>query len=336
MASYTRSEAREWGREKLNGVAQVTIPTMTSDFKRLNEKAVRHDVALAIEHGFIGSLAVSEVPLSVEEHDQFQQIMVDEAKGKFIVVHHAVFNTLEDNIEMVKKAEANGCELVLLGYPPHFYPKTLDDVYNYSKAIIDATNLAVMLFPVPTWGFGRLHPADIPRKVLRRLVDDCPNVVAIKAEGGMPYIMSPIEVHREFHKEVVISSPLEYEYLTLGQLMDIPFCGTNYSAFFGSTLPRAHKLMQEKRFDEVTEIFYQIDPMRKAVGTLGFGGQGLSNRLLWKYQAWLQGYNGGPIRHPTARVHAREMTMLRSATQAAGLNPTSTPDEEFFIGRNPE
>lgn len=118
MARYHRSEAREWAREHLVGVANVTIPTMTSDFTCLNEKAIRHDVNLTIEHGFVGSLAVSEVPLSFEEHDQFQQLMVDEAKGRLIVVHHAVFNTLEDNIAAVKRAEANGAELVLLGYPP--------------------------------------------------------------------------------------------------------------------------------------------------------------------------------------------------------------------------
>ena len=336
MASYTKKEAREWGRQHLVGVANVTIPTMTSDFKRLNEKAIRHDVALTIEHGFVGSLAVSEVPLSVEEHDQFQQIMVDEAKGRLIVVHHAVFNTLEDNIEAVKRAEANGAELVLLGYPPHFYPKSFDEVYEYSKAICDATNLAVMLFPVPIWGFGRLHPADIPVPVLRRLVDDCPNVAAIKAEGGMPYFMSAIEVHREFHKEVVISSPLEYEYIPLAQVIDIPFCGTNYSAYFGPWIPRAHKLIREGKFNEATEIYYKLDPMRKAVASIGFGGHALSNRLMWKYQSWLQGYNGGPIRHPTARVHGRDMAVLRNATQAAGLNPTTEPDEAFFVGRIPE
>lgn len=335
MASYTKKEAREWGRQHLVGVANVTIPTMTSDFTRLNEKAIRHDVNLTIEHGFVGSLAVSEVPLSFEEHDQFQRIMVDEAKGRLIVVHHAVFNTLEDNIAAVKRAEANGAELVLLGYPPHFYPKSYDEVYAYSKAMCDATNLAVMLFPVPIWGFGRLHPADIPVPVLRRLVDDCPNVAAIKTEGGMPYIMSAIECHREFHKDVVISSPLEYEYIPLAQVMDIPFCGTNYSAFFGPWIPRAHKLIREGKFNEATEIYYKLDPMRKAVATVGFGGHALSNRLMWKYQSWLQGYNGGPIRHPTARVHGRDMAMLRNATQAAGLNPTTSTDEEFFIGRNP-
>ncbi|TSD56915.1 dihydrodipicolinate synthase family protein [Variovorax sp. KBS0712] len=335
MARYHRSEAREWAREHLVGVANVTIPTMTSDFTCLNEKAIRHDVNLTIEHGFVGSLAVSEVPLSFEEHDQFQQLMVDEAKGRLIVVHHAVFNTLEDNIAAVKRAEANGAELVLLGYPPHFYPKSYEEVYQYSKAMCDATNLAVMLFPVPIWGFSRLHPADIPVPVLRRLVDDCPNVAAIKTEGGMPYIMSAIECHREFHKEVVISSPLEYEYIPLAQVMDIPFCGTNYSAFFGPWIPRAHKLIREGKFNEATEIFYKLDPMRKAVATVGFGGHALSNRLMWKYQSWLQGYNGGPIRHPTARVHGRDMAMLRNATQAAGLNPTTDPDEAFFVGRNP-
>lgn len=335
MASYTKKEAREWARQHLVGVANVTIPTMTSDFTRLNEKAIRHDVNLSIEHGFVGSLAVSEVPLSFDEHDQFQQIMADEAKGRLIMVHHAVFNTLEDNIAALKRAEANGAELVLLGYPPHFYPKSYDEVYDYSKALCDATNLAVMLFPVPIWGFGRLHPADIPVPVLRRLVDDCPNVAAIKTEGGMPYIMSAIEVHRHFHKEVVISSPLEYEYIPLAQVMDIPFCGTNYSAFFGPAIPQAHKLIQAGKYDEATALYYQLEPMRKAVAAIGFGGHALSNRLMWKYQSWLQGYNGGPIRHPTARVHGRDMQVLRNATQAAGMNPTASPDEEFFIGRHP-
>ena len=65
MANYNKKDARDWAREKLVGVANVTIPTMTSDFKRINEKAVRHDVELAIKHGFVGSLSCSEVALSL-------------------------------------------------------------------------------------------------------------------------------------------------------------------------------------------------------------------------------------------------------------------------------
>jgi 4-hydroxy-tetrahydrodipicolinate synthase len=335
MARYTKNEARDWARQHLLGVANVTIPTVTSDFKRINEKAARHDVELAIQHGFVGSLACSEVAISIEQYGQFCEAMVEQAAGRLFVVHHAVFNTLEDNIEAVKRAEAAGAELVLLGYPPCFFPKSYDEVFEYTKAFCAATNLGVMVFPIPTWGFGRMHPSDIPVPVLRRMVDEIPNVVAIKAEGGMPHFMAAIEVHREFHQEVVISSPLEYEYIPLSQLIDIPFCGTNYSAYYGPWLPQVHRLLREGKVAEATEQWYRIEPSRKAMGATPVASAGLINRLLWKYQAWLQGYNGGPIPHPTPRLYQKDMTTLRRGLEASGFEVTSDPDEAFFVGRNP-
>jgi hypothetical protein len=80
---------------------------------------------------------------------------------------------------------------------------------------------------------------------------------------------------------------------------------------------------------------HRIDPARKAFASVPQAGNGLINRVMWKYEGWLQGYNGGPLRHPTARIYQRDMTALRRGQEAAGLNPTSDPDEQFFIGRNP-
>src|SRR5437867_2897371 len=190
MARYHPKEAREWAREHLFGVANVTIPTLTSDFKRINEKAVRHDVELAIQHGFVGSLSCSEVAITQAQYGEFAAIMADQAKGRLVIVHHAVFNTLEDNIEAIKLAEAGGADIVLLGYPPYFYPKSYNEVFEYTQKICASTNLGVIIFPLPAWGFSRLHPADIPLHVLRRMVNEIPNVVAIKAEGGYPNFMS--------------------------------------------------------------------------------------------------------------------------------------------------
>lgn len=336
MARYKRGEAREWAREMLNGVANVTIPTMTANFRDLNEKAIRHDVELSIEHGFVGTLACSEVAISIEQYGRFLAIMADQAAGRSIIVHHAVFNCLEDNLEALKLAEAGGAELVLLSYPPYFYPTSYEDVYRYSKAICDATDLAVMLFPLPAWGFQRLHPADIPVEVLRRLVDDCPNVGAIKAEGGMPHFMSAIEVHRHFHKDVVISSPLDFEYVPLAQVIPIQFSGTNYTSFYGPIMPQVHKLLAAGDYEEATRIWYQLEPARKAFLGQGVAANGLINRMIWKYEGWLQGYNGGPLPHPTQRVHGHQMKALRAGLIAAGLNPTSDPDEAFFVGRFPQ
>ena len=87
---------------------------------------------------------------------------------------------------------------MLLGYPPYFYPKSYNEVFEYTQKICASTNLGVIIFPLPAWGFSRMHPADIPLHVLRRMVNEIPNVVAIKAEGGYPNFMSAIEVHRHF------------------------------------------------------------------------------------------------------------------------------------------
>jgi len=58
-------------------------------------------------------------------------------------------------------------------------------------------------------------------------------------------------------------------------------------------------------------------------------------RTRWKYQEWLAGYNGGPLRAPAMRIPDRIMKSLRAGLAASGLPVTSDPDSELTIGRNP-
>ena len=121
-----------------------------------------------------------------------------------------------------------------------------------------------MLFPVPLWGFDRVHPSDIEAAVIRRLIKDCPNVAAIKAEGGMPSIMGFVECHRLFGKEIVVTCPLEADMVPLAQLAPMQFSGTSNTEYFGPTIPRIFPLLQEKQYDEATRLYWQIHPARKA------------------------------------------------------------------------
>ncbi len=338
MPSYAPKEARDWAREHLKGVINVIIPSFTNDLRGINEKAVRHDVRKQLEYGFDGALLVSEVAITLPEYRHFCELAYDEAAGRQVFVHHSSWSNLEQAIEALKIAEDTGAEVVLLSYPPNFYPESEQDIYDYTKAICDATRLGVMLFPMYLWGFStRIHPSDIPVPLIRRLIDDCPNIVAIKAEGGFPSVMGVIECYRHFGKEVVISCPIEGELIPLGQIMPIELSATSDHEYYGPMIPRVFKLLQDRQYDEATRLYWQMHPARRAKGAaaMQLHGGAFLNRMAWKFQAWLQGYNGGPLRQPTMRIHDPQMHMLRKGLIDAGLQPSTDPFREFFIGRHP-
>jgi len=85
------------------------------------------------------------------------------------------------------------------------------------------------------------------------------------------------------------------------------------------------------------ELYWQIQPARAANASVGeiTRQTGFINRMQWKYQGWLQGMNGGPLRQPTMKVNDRAMAILRRGLEESKLAPTPEPNDEFFVGRNP-
>jgi 4-hydroxy-tetrahydrodipicolinate synthase len=188
------------------------------------------------------------------------------------------------------------------------------------------------------WGFSpRVHPADIPARLIRRLIDDCPNIAVIKAEGGFPGIQGAIECHRLFGHQVVISVPIEADLIPLSQIMPIQLSATSDHEYYGPMIPRVMNLLRNGKYDDATEIYWQLQPARKTKAGLApaLHGGAFLNRQAWKFQGWLQGYNGGPLRQPTQRIHDAQMLALRKGLIDAGLEPAMNPFREFFIGRNP-
>jgi len=338
MPPFSKSDARDWAKENMKGVANVVIPTFTNDLKGINEKATRHDIKKEIEYGFWGTLLVSEVNISVDEYKQFVETCVDEANGKMHFIHHAGFQDLEENIQAAKNSEAAGAELALLAYPPNMYAETEDDIYDYTKAFADATGLGVIVFPVPLWGFERVHPAGHSPQLLRKIVDTIPNVVAVKAEGGMPSIGGFAQSWVELRDKVVVTFPVEDQAMPLALLTGMQFMGTSDSEYYGPTIPRVMSLIQQGKGSEAMDLWWSIHPARMAHGAVNANNRGANfvHRMQWKYEGWLQGFNGGPSRRPTMRMVDSQMKTLRNGLAAAGMETlTQSPDKEFYIGRNP-
>lgn len=336
MVDYTKDEARAWARRNFTGVATVTHPSYTADFTGINHMAVAADVQRTKDFGFASTLLVTELAITPEENAQVTRVAREVAGPGFGLFFHATFSTLEENIAAAQLAAQAGADRALLAYPPTFWPTSEDEVYAYTKAFADATDLAVMIFPLPSWGFERFHPSGMSLGLIRRLLDTVPNIVAIKAEQGHPSIAGILESYRHFREEVVISAPIEADLIPLLSVLDIQFSGTSNANWLSDYYPKAFELARSGRWEEAMELYWQVQPARlanNAIAGASAGGTAVINRTAWKYQEWLAGYNGGALRQPAPRVPDRFMKQARQALIASGRPVTDSPDEEFVRGR---
>jgi 4-hydroxy-tetrahydrodipicolinate synthase len=160
--------------------------------------------------------------------------------------------------------------------------------------------------------------------------------LAGKAEAGYPNVMGHVECHRHLSDHVVISCPIEGDMIALSQILPIQFSATSNTEYYGPMIPRIFGLLRAGQYDEATTLHWQINPARKANGVAAatWAGTGLINRLQWKYQAWLNGYNGGALRQSSMRLSDELMRVLRQGLVKSRLPVTDLHDREFFIGRN--
>lgn len=339
MSKYERGEARAWALESLRGCCGCVSPTFTGDLSGLNEAAIRHDVALAKEHGLSGLLIVSEGGTTAEEMRRFTEIVVDEAGNDLVTVLQASQPTLADTVVSVEHGASVGVDLVMPSYPLYFNPPATDDVLAFTKAVADAGDIGVVVFAMDQWNFGRLHAAGFSVSLLEQMVDGIPQVVAIKNEVGGPGVGGIAAVFERFNGEVVVTDPLEFNAPAWIANYDMQFMGTSNYEVAGPVIPRMFELLSdEATWEKGMELYWQIAPARRAhaaVCTPLVANSGLVPRMHWKYQGWLNGYNGGPIRQPHMRVSAGQMATLRNAAVASGLDVTGDADELFYAGRNP-
>jgi 4-hydroxy-tetrahydrodipicolinate synthase len=339
MAKYETGESRAWALESLTGLCGCVLPTFSTDLSTLNEAAIRHDVRREKELGMAGILIVSETGTTLDEYRQLIDICVDEAGEDLVTVVHGSHPTFEATIASAEHGEHVGADLMLLSYPLTYYPTSIDEIYADTKRVADATNLGIIVFAMDLWNFSRLHPASFPTSLLERMVESCPNIAVIKNEVSYPYAGGLVDVFERFRDVVLVTDPMESNMPIWVKTYGMRFAGTSNYEYAGDRLPKVLGLLSSPdTWSEGMEIWWQLDAARKAnYSVVGLAQQGtyLVSRALWKYQGWLMGFNGGPLRQPLPRIHTDQMKALRRGAVASGLSVTDAPDELFWVGRNP-
>ena len=339
MTRYAPGQAREWALQHLAGCCGCVMPTFTGDLAELNETAIRHDVDHEKRLGMKGILVVAEGGTTAAEYRRLLDICLAEAGDDLITIAQLSAPTFAGMLDTLAYAQAAGVDLVLPSYPLTYHPRSMDDIAEDTRRIIDATTLGVILFAIDQWNFARLHPAAFPVSLLERLVDACPNLAAIKNEVGLPYAGGLADVFEKFGHTVVVTDPMEYNAPIWIRNYGMRFLGTSNYECMGDAVPRMLELLSEPAtWDQGMELYWQMSPVRKANSAVCGAITAVTSmvpRMIWKYQGWLLGFNGGPLRQPQARISAAQMTQLRTAATTAGLPVTGDPDEAFIVGRIP-
>ncbi|HET9204495.1 MAG TPA: dihydrodipicolinate synthase family protein [Acidimicrobiia bacterium] len=333
---YTRAEAKGWARETFRGACNVIIPSYTSDLTSLNERAIRHDVRRNIELGFWGALLVSEAGTSLDEMRRFMEIAVDEAAGRHRFLLQGAFDTPEQIMTMAADARSMGVDGMLLGHPNSFYPTSPQQVEDYTVEICEGTDLAVVLFVVEHSNLRRLDVRGFPADVLERLTK-VDTLVAVKYEVGRQQTVNTYETFRRLQNaDVLLSDPMEFNAPMWVDLFGMQWMGTSNYEFYGAYAPRLLELLHAGDTERAMEEYWRIQPARNArSATMSSGGANLVHRYLWKFQAWLNGYNGGPIRQPAMKLSDGQMRTSAEGARKAGITSADEPFADFFVGRNP-
>jgi dihydrodipicolinate synthase/N-acetylneuraminate lyase len=333
---YTRKEVKERVRATWKGACNVTLPSFTTQFDALNEKAIQHDIRLGAKMGFWGTLVAQECGTNFREYMQFMDIAASAAPKGFNLITHLSFDTFDEMVQAAKTAETLGFEGALLSYPPSFRPKSAQEIVDFTKAVADATDLALILFDVPTWGFKPLHPSAFPPEAMAECARFA-TAASVKYEANPPGMISGLaDLRRRCGNDVIIQCPMEHYAPGLVDWYGMPFMGTSAYDSFGDRIPRWFKMLHEGKWDEAMQLYWSYQPGREAKGAFHatFGGANLIHRVGWKYLSWLQGYSGGLLRMPQMRLNPNQMRALRAGLQASGFDLPAN-DDAFYQGLFP-
>jgi dihydrodipicolinate synthase/N-acetylneuraminate lyase len=333
---YTRKEVKERARSSWHGMCNVTLPSFTNDFQGLNDRAIAHDVRLAAQMGFWGTLLASECGTTVDEYIHFLEVAADACPKGFRLVSHLSFTTLEETLRVADATEALGLEAGLLAYPPSLVPKSPADVVEWTGRVAEASDLALILFAVMTWGYRSMDPAGFPHAALADMAE-LETAAAMKYEANPPGIVTGVaDMLRRCGDKILVECPMEHTAPALIDWFGMQWMGTSGYEAFGDRVPRWFQMLHDGKWDEGMELYWSYQAAREAKGAWSatWGGSNLIHRVGWKYLGWLHGYNGGLLRMPQMRLHPGQMRMLRAGIEASGYE-VPADDSGFYEGRNP-
>lgn len=126
-------------------------------------------------HGLVPCGTTGESPtLTHDEHKRVVEMTIHVAKGRVPVIAGAGSNNTAEAIDLAKFAEKAGASGLLV-VAPYYNKPSQEGLYQHFKAVDAAVGIPIVLYNIPPRSI-----VDINVDTMKRLYDDCRNIVGVK------------------------------------------------------------------------------------------------------------------------------------------------------------
>lgn len=144
-------------------------------FRKLIDRQFANGIKGVVPCGTTGESAT----LSTEEHRRVIELAAKHTAKRGLVIAGTGSNSTREAIDLTQAAELAGADAALL-VTPYYNKPSQEGLFQHYRAIAESTELPLMLYSIP----GRCH-IQIDVDTCVRLVEECPNIRAIKEAGGV-------------------------------------------------------------------------------------------------------------------------------------------------------
>jgi 4-hydroxy-tetrahydrodipicolinate synthase len=273
--------------------------------------------------------------LTTDEKHRFLEVAADEAGSDISIGFSLTGHTLEEDIELLERAQQVGCSHGLLSFPQDFRPDDQDEVFEHVAALSESTDLGIYLFISDKFGLHHLHPSGVPFDAYDRAME-LPNIVGMKV-GGMDLGMVT-EVFERYGEQVAVAA-INFGLLPLlVDHYDQQWSGAwTIEALQSPDKPHVvdlFELLRAGRLDEAMDLYWRLTPAMGVMMQLmaPLIPAGVYHWPQLKYYQFCTGGNGGVTRQPSMRLSKRAMDQIKGGFRAIGID-ADPKDDVFFVGR---
>jgi 4-hydroxy-tetrahydrodipicolinate synthase len=165
--------------KKIQGAFTAIVTPMRNG--KVDEQGLTDLINFQIDNGIHGLVPCGttgeSATLSFDEHKRVIELTVKIVDGRVPVIAGTGANNTLEAVELTQSAKDSGADAVL-SVVPYYNKPSQEGLYQHFKTIVDAVDIPMVLYNVPSRTVTNMAPATVAR------LAEMPNVIAIKEASG--------------------------------------------------------------------------------------------------------------------------------------------------------